>query len=654
MLPLLDARPAPWFRARALAAAIAAALVMAPAAPAVAGSGCSAELSGWVRGCRERAGMEVSVVACPPGLLIVSASRDGVTTRFQIEGGEGRGFRTAGQVSISPIGDFASWADQPEPRRRSLDAVAACALAALPILAARPSDPPRPPPEHVRPPPPWRLLGGALIGAVALLVAARGRLRRALVSPAAAALAALAALTWLGRRALFPHGFFHPNGQGPLWVALALDDRPEPSDYGPGFREIFHALAAGSPRPEAAIFLAQSLASALAPPLGYLLARAVGARPALAAAVALFFALDPALGRLAGSASYYGTAEILLLAAAAILAEGARRSRVRRPELLLAAIAAGLLAAQAARVHPIAWAAACLVPLAAFPGAGSSRARLRAGAAAAVTMGAVLLAAAGPAALAVLQGPLGPHWLPRARALHADLPAPLVLLVLALSAIVARTRPHLRAWSRVALLVVTVLACALTGLVRLDGLPFRYAYAMLFAPVAAAALVGLLARLAPGRAAAAALAVMTLVWAAALHRPLAPLATPALESAWAEEWRERLPRGSTVAHLARVEPRLEVLPLYGAFDPRALTARGLDASGPLPDPGELARGGYWYRSSLCALPEGAAFCDEVERALVLEPIARRDLPAIPGRPDQRYPGGTVSVALFRILGVRGG
>ena len=257
---------------------------------------------------------------------------------------------------------------------------------------------------------PWFLLWGVAAG-VFLLVRRRHEIipaddRRGVLP----ALLLLTALTWLLRGAILGPDFLHQNGQGPLWVRFALC---MPSSYGPGYRELFgRAITAFGGEPSAALFTLQEAFAVLTPALGWLLARGVGARGSVPWALALLLACDPTLVRMAQSESYTGPIFVLLLASGALLSWGLRERRLWTVDAVAGATAAGLLIAQAARIHPVAWLPAALIPLVVLVGVPAIDGRWKGWLWATAAVGAVASVGALPVLTSVAGGELGQAMIP--------------------------------------------------------------------------------------------------------------------------------------------------------------------------------------------------------------------------------------------------
>jgi hypothetical protein len=598
---------------------------------------CDDTARSWAAGCSAIQGVIVAPERCMPDrLVVVATAPGGAPLRVEIDRDASRGLVHAGQFGASPVGEFADWSAEPASTHRAFDAVVACALPGIPDTAFAP---PSPVPARVS----WSLAGAVL--ALLSLCAAMFRRpsRRALAT--AARLVGLTAFTWLARRAFFPASFFHPNGQGPLWIGYALGQE---SSYGPGFRELFGLVVDGAADPDRALIAAQSAASALIPILAWATARASGGSRLFAWALAVVLALDPAAGRAARSEAYYATLATLLFASSFALALATRALRVRSFAFVAGGVAAGLFAAAAVRVHPIGWAAAAMIPLGALAARGRGRRRVGVGVAGGALFTVVLMAAAGAEVLGVLRGPLGHQYGAGMNTLGPGVRSGgLVLAVL-----VAAARRS-SALSR-ALVVVTILLAAIGTNLLGPATPWVYrAYLLLFVPAATG---GLAVLLSPRLVSPAWRAVpVGLAFAACLGsdliaaRNLTAHTTDEAEAAFALRWRATLPRGAVVDYLSSAGRRVVFLPLYegtsGDVHPRRRSA-----DEPVQCAGSGNRPTYYYASSLCSTPEGQAFCAEVERRSSLHEVASAELPAQESMPGLGFEHAPVRVALYRCEG----
>ncbi len=546
----------------------------------------------------------VAIVATKDVRIELSTSKDALAH----EGGYG----------LSPIGEFPDWKLEPEARRRAFDAVVQCVAREAPrsLLAADAADPAAAivPRAGV----PWLFF-------VATLLAVAGCVRRARATVAAIA---LVLATFLVRRWLQPFAFFHQNGQGPLWIEFAF--RGDAGEYGPGYAELF-GWASHVRRPEQGVALLQEALAATIPLSAWVLARGPGpgrAARSLGWVVAAALALDPVLVRIARSESYFSAIAALIFLAAAVLVATDLRHRA------IGLVAASLLVAQAARVHPLAWAPCALVPLALFCRPGRPRERAMRTAVAALVIALIATPFVVPAMRASLHGRLG-DFLPGAFAmlLQRGAIAGLFVALAAALAIIPATR---RIGSRVLVVALVVATAALTEVLRADATVVRLADLHLFAPAAIAALGALRFRGAPVAVAASAVALLV------VGRSQTTLPTDAREQAWALAWREQLPAGAEVASLSRAGQRVLALPLAGEGLPswHRIDEHGVAHFGP------GAR--FYYRSSLCSTPEGAPMCAAFEHAHALRIVETRRLPAIASLPWAPLPEGEIEVTLFRV------
>ncbi len=622
------------------AAWLAAILLASPVALA-----CGDAAQSWAAACSASEGVRTEVEECLPGrVMVVATSPGGAPLRVELQRDAKHGFAHAGPYAVSPVGEFADWSAEPATTRRAFDAVLACAARGLPDAAVPP------PPAQV----PW-VLAGAVAAFVALCAARLRRpSRRALAT--AAGLVALTAITWVARRSAFPASFFHQNGQGPLWVGFAMGT---PTAYGPGYREIFGRVVDSASDPDLALIAVQSAAAALVPAFAWTIARASGGSRLVAWAIAVAIALDPVSARAARSESYYATVGTLLFASAAALALGTRAPRLRSLTWVIGSVSAGLFAAEAARVHPVGWIAAGLIPIGALAARGRARRRLPVGLAAGVVFAATLAVAAGPAILDVMRGPLGSKYgvgldgnaLQMLRG--AVLGAGGVLAVLAMLSWRARGGRVPRALVVFAIVVAAVVA---NHIGPVTPWIFR-AYLLVYVPAVAGGIAVLLTLplSTPARraaVAAAALAACLVADFAGVHR-LTTRTTDEDEAAFVMRWRATLPQGAVVSYLAGVDLRRVFLALYegGA---RNLHPHRVVAEEPLHTlhAGDLPS--YWYASSLCATPKGRAFCEDVARHFPLEEVESADLVSQGSLPDLVYDEPRVRVVLYRVGDPHGG
>lgn len=619
----------------------------------------------WADACAHAHDLDVEVVLCPPGGVILSARVGaGTPVRIEIAHQPEAAFRRVGALGVSPVGEYPDWNRAPEAVRDGFERVLACVEEdpSLDVPEGRlepaGSGGGRRADSRSPPGPPWLGLLGLMLGAV--LVARIGKAARPSRRTArraarhAALLAVLSIATFAARAALVPFAYVHQNGQGPLWIAYALG---RPSAYGPGYREVLGAIARFADDPDRAVFVAHAVALALAPALSFVLARLVGARRPLAWTVALAVAVDPGLARLAGSESYFATMSALLLAAGVFLAVGVARGRVRDVHFALGVVAAGLLAAQAARVHPLGAVGAAALPLIAFAGSGSIRGRLRVTAAATATIGALAL---GGWLLGVGDlggGELGDAWLPT---LGARIDWGLVKRVATWGVVLGAALVYLsdqrrRALARVLTLVLVLVAAAMTDVLGPVPSIVHFGHAMLFAaPVlalfaAAAARTSLPSPL-PGSPRAVAVVVAAIALAAVPFRMAVAtrLPTDVRELTHLLAWRHEIPPDATVAFVGIADRRRLFVPFYGELVDGSPSAHALDVAHTPPNLASLGATVLYYRSSVCEAPETRAYCEDIERTYRLRPIERATLPALPSMGGLGYAHRDLEVALFAV------
>lgn len=638
---------------------------------------CAAPVVAWAERCAARVGVEIPAVQCPEARMALVDLGGEPGLRVELGRADERSFRRVGEWGLSPMGDFADWSRVDARLRDRFDRMTACVRAdtgfAQGFGAAEPGRRERPPRsrgEHgavgaprVHDSVPWLLLGA--------LACALGSLRGAWRTVMWRRLAALGGALALGSFALrwgwFPGRFFHQNGQGPLWVAVTVSPQHHP--YGPGYRALFGWLRWLTRDPDRGVFFAQGVLACLGPPCALLLARRLGARLPLACALAVAVAVDPILGRLSRSESYYGVGASLLFIAAALLASSLTSLRVRSAGFLLPVLASALVIAQHALVHPIGWLAAALGPAVLLLGPGHWRRRVRRTAVATGVIAVVVAAIAGPTLLSVLRSPFGGHWMgseaqgfPGFAAIARVLRAP--TLVLGVAAAVVGAAMSARSPARGALqALVTVVALAALLLADLVGFGVcmtwvHQAYLRLYAPVTVALAAATLQQLPRSRPQGLALALGVALLSGLVSWRAWPawtkLPTDALEQETVRRWRGGLPATGQVAYLERMGRRLLVLPFYQDA-PRTGPSPMILRGGEFVD--DLTRQGrtmFYVRTSLCTTPEGRAFCAQIERRYRLERLREVDLPAVPSMVGLGYDRPTVRIGLYRVAGANPG
>jgi hypothetical protein len=454
---------------------------------------------------------------------------------------------------------------------------------------------------------------------------------------------------WLFRHWTVPTAFFHQNGQGPWWIAFALDPDGTRSPYGPGYWEVFGRLVRSAAKPEGAVFAAQAAMGACVPIFVWTLARLARAPRWWGWGAAILATTNPTMARIAQSESYDALCLFLLCAAVTALCLGATQNgRV----LFLAGLAAsGLLLSEAARVNPICWLPAALTSLAIIAAADNTTqasGRLLA----AVLVTSALLALLDRTALAaVLHGSLGAHWLPvvRERFDHVSTRVPA-----ACGACVVGVLIVMRRWKAAlltALLLCSVLLIELTRVVQAESALVNRAFVVLWVPV----LFPLLSRLLPALAGrlGATLGALALVCGVAVNartwRADTTLPTDALEAAWVETWRGQLPAGAVVIYAGQGPTAIVVLPLYGLGTPVPIESWVMTLGKPaIPSIAHLGPEVYYYESSLCSTIDAAQTCSGMAERFVLDPVVTRQLPEVKTDPGPVYTRRPIQVGLYRV------
>jgi len=607
---------------------------------------CPAPARAWLAGCADAGdgAARYQPTVCDDGILVVQAGVTGAAPlSIELRASAGGGFRVVDGVALSPVVEVPDWDATPAAWRAALDQLAACVARERPpfgqpagaAAAATSAEATRP---GRLPGTPWLAAVGAVLLA-GLLWLERRRLRAACAGRLW--LLAVSVPSVVGVRALLhAAAFVHPNGQGPIWVGMALCD---PSSYGPGYREMFGAIAArGGGHPEAAIFAAQAGLAALVPAAGFLLARLAGGGARLGLVVAALATLDPVAIRLAGSESYYALVGSLVVPAVLALVVGAR---ARRWRLALGALAAGFLCAQAARIHPVAWAPVGLAPLAiaALPGRALSRRVLEAVGAGAI-VGAVVAATSLATLRLVAAARLVDDYGSNSAGAVTGGGVPWMLLVGAGAVVASHRRWRRGLVAAAAIGVPLFVALRLASAAPWSALIW-HAHLRLFLPVM---LVGVAVALRGLRGPDPVRTWAPVVGALAVAAPLAASAralltptTDGIEQRWALGWRDRLGPDDTVVYLERAERRVLRLPLSTcvAAHPRLVMVQDAAVPTALP-PGRV----YYVETSLCSTVAGAPRCAALRALAPWQRLDGRTLPARTGD-YQPYPTATLEVWL---------
>jgi hypothetical protein len=408
---------------------------------------------------------------------------------------------------------------------------------------------------------------------------------------------------------------------------------------------------------EQGVFVAQEFLAMLAVGAVYSVARALGVSRRSAWAGTMVFALEPMLGRLARSESYFAAAFSLAMLACAALHASSLRARVREPRAWIGAAVAGVLLATAITIHPVAWVPAAMVPAVLLLRIGRRKERI----VSALSSGAIVAAcvaaiALGPV-LAVLHGSLGAQW-------GSSTPSGTRLAAIGIFVlgpwIVALAMPHrIARWIvPLALLVAASRLARYTVLFgELETVAPARAWRWLFAVTAIAAAAALLARIDSrlrrvrhGHFAIGvpvALVLVGIVHAAVTLRATTTLPTDALEATHFAPWLQSLPAGSRVVYLERAGQMIQELPLYS----RCLEGPRVDAMSN-EQPSRMGPGDYWFRSATCATSQGRRACDEMEQRVHLRTIHEERFPARQSMRDLPYDSSDIVSGLYHVEALR--
>jgi hypothetical protein len=460
---------------------------------------------------------------------------------------------------------------------------------------------------------------------------------------------AVGAFALVLRCALGSWGPLHVNGHGARFVAGAVRDPADIAAYGPGYREIFGPIAALAPAsPDWAIFACNAAFSALLAPLAFAIGRMTGLGMRAAFVAAFLVAIDPVAIRAGATEAYFWPIAFLCTAASAVLLVALRElDDGGRGRAALLLVAAGLLLAQAARVHPCAWVLMATVPFVLLAGeAKRSRDRVLMALAAAAVAGGILLVTSPTALLDVLGN------IRTGTVFRPPAPSPWPLLWIALpAAAYARLAP--RPWLAVPA-GISVAAMLLTRHAFDASWIWEQAYFRLYLTMPILAVLACVPSPWLRRAwiTVPAAALIVCAWMRFGWPVVAARSTEQLEYRWVREQLARLPPECRVVHVASAGKRYLMLPTY-AGPPRAAVAvdvrrdRTVDAAlAPAP-----CR--YYVHGSLCSTPDGRPACDAIERRLVLVPTARASFPAARTFETFGHDTDPVEAWIARIERVRG-
>lgn len=443
-------------------------------------------------------------------------------------------------------------------------------------------------------------------------------------------------------------GPLHINGQGPLWVRGALE-HGELMNYGPGYFELFSRVARLGSAPDRAVFATNALLSAASPALLYATARLAGIGQGGALAVATVLAADAVSVRTAATEGYFSSLILLVLGvqASLLLAVRARVSR-DRPAAVLSAGAACLLAAAAARIHPVGYLPLALAPLVVLGSTRPAAWRLRIAYAlgtGAVIAATVLLTSGETVTTALRTAPTLGYGFAGSGARTGELLFASLVLVLVCSRWV---RPP---WMPLVAVPSLLVMLATRGAFAQHPL-WERCYERLFWPGLLLGAAPLLPRrLQDWRWALGGAAIVAAALLVLLLPYLRTQTTEQREYAFLRETLGSLPPGCTLASVSRAGKRIwnspsYFLPGHSADGIRDLTVEHATDLRDTPVSGDCL---IYVRSSLCSSVEARALCESVEHEMRLERVASHVFAAVPSYVDLPYDRPDVEVVVFRVL-----
>jgi hypothetical protein len=451
------------------------------------------------------------------------------------------------------------------------------------------------------------------------------------------------------RLALGPWGPLHVNGHGPRFVAGAARESADIAAYGPGYTEIFAPIAALAPSsPDWAIFACNALFSALLTPLALAIGRMTGVAASAAFLAALLLAVDPIAIRMGATEAYFAAIAFLCTAASATMLLALREMEAggqwRAAALLLAA---GLLLAQAARIHPCAWVLMATAPFVILAGkTGSTRRRVLMFVAAAAVSGGVLLFTSASALLDVLGSiRTGTVFRPGLPSLS---PLIWIALVAATYAVFAPRRwLALPAGVSVAAMIMTRHAFDASWI-------WEQSYFRLYLTLPLIAAIACVVPPLPRQrwVALAVAPALALAWIRFGLPIISARTTEQLEYRWVREQLGRLPPECRVVHLAAAGKRVLMLPTY-VGQSRAAVAMDLRRPETIEAALSPAACLYYVHSSLCSTADGQPDCEAIERRLTLVPIARASFAVTRELETFSHDGDAVETMIARVERVDG-
>lgn len=627
---------------------------------------CQQRLNNWVGPCLAQKGIKINDADCRGDLSVVSLGVENAPAlRIEVRKDNERAFRQAGEYGLAPLGEFEDWSKQPIPWQNTLDQMVLCVSNAAPLASGaannttqitpttghlQPFSPSKVVPQPVLP---WNLLAG-FAGIVVMFFGSK--IKRS-IGPkeyramTVGAFFGLFLFILIGRLFWSQWGFFHMNGQGPYWVRFTLDNPSMPTNYGPGFHEMFSLVVSWFPStPDQAVIATNAVLGAGAAVLFALTTRIIGASTVVSVLAGIAIGIDPIFSRIAQSESYYATCSSLLFFSVFLLA-AANRHRIQSWQYFVGTICAGFFMAQAARIHPVSWVAIAAVPAVGLLGKEKTRALWLRTLGAGIITGFVILITTGPELIAVLSGQLGQQWATKQGVNLPQFDTRMFLMIIVLLYLAYRNT------GAIVLILVAIMApiklLQITNPLRAHYIWYQQAYTQLVYPVVILAIVALLSVLFRYRHQQRfhiTAAIGLLLFNTFSFRDITQF-TPVdqLEARLWLELRKHVPQGALVVYLSKADNQIAFLPIYGGHETPAKGAEMLTNQSENVPLYRLNHTVYYYRSSLCSTPSGQHFCQQLEEINSLALVAQWDLPALSSLPYTHYEEQVVQTKLFRVL-----
>ncbi|MBI3783602.1 MAG: hypothetical protein HY270_09385 [Deltaproteobacteria bacterium] len=440
-------------------------------------------------------------------------------------------------------------------------------------------------------------------------------------------------------------GPLHVNGQGPLWIRGALEPAAL-AGYGPGYFELLSWSTRLGIAPDRTVFASNAVLSALSPVLLFSAARLSGIGQGGALGAALVLSADAVTIRTSASEGYFAPLIALTLGVQAALALGlAAAQRHDRRAVALSWTGAGLLAAAAARIHPMSYLPLALSPLVVFGGSRSAwPTRLRLTVGAGLAIGIVVLLTSGRTIHAALSSSQM-----TARGIAALTSGDAAFLLAFLLLWLALRRWVERPWLPL-LGIFSLLLMLATQASFQEHVLQKLSYQRLFWPGLLLGAAALLPRRMQGLAWAAAGALVTCAVLLFTALPyLQTLTTEQLEYRFLQTVLARIPTNCTVTSVTHAGLRLWEMPSYlvPSLRPGGAPHRSLESDSDLRDTIRSADCVVYIHSSLCSSTDGRPLCEAQERDFGLEEVTRQTFPARPSFAGLPYDRPEVEVVVWR-------